>query len=259
MADSNSTRRGNRFKDLTGKRFGKWTVIAEATNHPSARYVYWLCLCECGTEKPVRGTMLTANRSNSCNRCSKRQHGMEGTPEYNSWKSIKQRCNNPNCKTFLRYGGNNIGVCERWELFENFFVDMGPKPSESHSVDRIDGSKGYSPENCRWATPEEQARNTRTNRLLEFNGETRCLAEWAETVGIDSNCLHMRLKSGWSVERSLTTPASSHVQMIEFQGETMCLPDWATKVGIHVGTLRKRLLAGWSIERALTEPVKAKS
>ena len=220
MADSNSTRRHPSFKDLTGKRFGKWMVIAEATNHPSAK-PYWLCRCTCGIERPIRGSRLTGNSSYGCNPC---RHGMLNTPEYSSWKGMKQRCHNPNSPDFPDYGQDGKVVCERWKSFENFYADMGPKPSASHSVDRIDGSKGYScghceecvangwTANCKWATKGEQARNTRSNRFITFNGETLCLKDWAAKVGIDSNCLRYRLSKGWSIEKALTTPSQRSKQ-----------------------------------------------
>lgn len=257
MADSNSNRRTHNFIDLTGKRFGKWTVLGEAINHPS-KYVHWDVACECGTKRSIRGNRLTGNRSQGCKACSKR-HGMSRTSEHNTWKQMKQRCNNPNDKAFPRYGGNGIAICERWNSFETFYADMGPKPSASHSVDRIDGSKGYSPENCRWATPKEQSQNRDFVRMITFQGETLCLTDWATKVGIDFKTLYSRLNYGWSIEKTLTTPANSYVHMLEFHGETFCMKDWAAKVGITYRTLRARILKGWSIERALTEPVKAKS
>lgn len=220
MAGSNSTRRHHSFKDLTGKRFGKWTVLREAINHPSNK-TFWTCICECGTEKSVLGSKLTNNRSRSCKPCSKRQHGMRYTMEYGSWKAMKDRCNNPNSVGFQYYGENGIAVCERWKSIENFLADMGPKPSVSHSVDRIEGSKGYScgkceqclengwPANCRWATAKEQGRNRRTNRLITFNGETLCLTDWSARVRIDIGTLRNRLRKGWSIERALTEPVKN--------------------------------------------------
>lgn len=258
MAAANSTRRHPSFKDLTGKRFGKWTVIAEDVSHPS-KVTYWLCRCECGTEKSVYGVMLTENRSRSCIPCSKRQHGMCNTPEYDAWQSMKGRCYNSNSKAFPAYGGNGKVVCDRWLSFENFYADMGLRPSASHSVDRIDNSKGYSPENCRWATPKEQSLNRSCVRLLTFNGITQSIPDWAKQIGISHTSLRSRLKHGWTIELALTAPSGSHVQMIEFNGKTMCLAAWSTEVGIKLGTLHDRLKRGWTIERALTEPVKGKS
>ena len=255
MSKTNSTRRAPNFKDLTGKQYGKWTVIAEDFDHPSQK-TFWLCRCECGTESSVAGDKLTGNRSRSCRPCHQPQHGMKGAPEYTCWKAMNQRCNNQNCKAFPRYGGNGITICARWKSFENFYADMGPKPSASHSIDRIDGSLGYSPDNCRWATPKEQSQNRDFVRMITFRGETLCLTDWASKIGIDFKTLYSRLNYGWSIEKTLTTPANSYVHMITFQGETFCLKDWAAKVGINYRALRARLLKGWSIERALTEPVK---
>lgn len=259
MAGSNSTRRHPNFKDLTGKQFGKWTVIAEDADHPS-KVTYWLCRCECGTEKSIYGVMLTSNRSRSCTPCGKRQHGMTDTPEYAAWQSMKARCYKTNSKAFPAYGGNGKVVCARWlESFENFYADMGPKPSASHSVDRIDNSKGYSPDNCRWATPKEQSINRSCVRMLTLNGITQSIPDWAKQIGISHTSLRSRLKHGWSIELALTTVAGSHIPMITFDGKSMCLADWSNEVGIQFGTLHDRLKRGWSIERALTEPVKAKS
>jgi hypothetical protein len=204
MAENKSTKHHSSFKDLTGKPFGNWTVIAEDVANPS-KGTYWLCRCSCGKEASVRGSALTGDRSHGCKPCGKRQHGMCGTPEYVAWQRMNDRCNNPNSEDFPDYGGNGVTICERWKSFENFYADMGPKPSASHSVDRRDGSKGYSPENCRWATPKEQSRNRPSFiRQITFNGETLCLTDWAAKIGISVSGLHGRLAKGWSLEKALT-------------------------------------------------------
>ncbi len=220
MADSNSNRRNHRFVDLMGKRFGKWTVIDRATNHPSKK-VYWICQCECGTTRSVRGDLLTGDRSHGCNPCGKRSHGMTDTPEYCSWHHMKQRCHNPNLKAFADYGGNGVVICERWKSFQNFYADIGPQPSASHSVDRIDGSKGYScghcdecikngwTANCRWATPKEQSINRSCVQMIEFNGITQSIPDWAKQIGIPRSTLNSRLSKGWSIERALTEPVKN--------------------------------------------------
>ena len=191
---------------------------------------------------------------------TRRTHGMSRTSEHNTWKQIKQRCSNPNHKAFSRYGGKGITMCERWESFENFYADMGPKPTASHSVDRIDGSKGYSKDNCRWATPKEQSQNRDFVRMITFQGETLCLTDWAEKVGIDFKTLHSRLTCGWSEELALTTPIQKqNTDLVTFKGETLCLKELASKSGINYNAVHKRIKRGWSVERALTEPVKGKS
>lgn len=128
------------------------------------------------------------------------------TPEYRSWRCMWNRCRNKKEKVWHLYGGRGITVCERWTSFATFLEDMGPKPTPQHSIDRIDNDAGYSPENCRWATRKKQQRNMRSNRTISFNGATRCIAEWAELLGINYLTLTARIKRGWPVERAFTSP-----------------------------------------------------
>ncbi len=134
-------------------------------------------------------------------------------PEYNTWEGIKQRCHNPNEKRYAEYGGRGITVCVRWrESFEAFLADVGSRPSPEHSLDRLDNDRGYEPGNVRWATRSQQQRNRRTtNHRLTFRGETRCVTEWAEILGISERTLRARAVRGWSAERALTTPVQPRV------------------------------------------------
>jgi hypothetical protein len=126
---------------------------------------------------------------------------------YSVWNTMLQRCINPNAKGYSRYGGCGISVCERWHTFENFLADMGERPSSNHSIDRFPNQNGnYEPGNCRWATKTEQARNTKSNRMIEFQGRTQCMAAWAEESGQTLKNLWGRLESGWLIEKALTTP-----------------------------------------------------
>jgi hypothetical protein len=205
MVTAHSTTHGNGFIDLTGKRYGKWLVLSfHSTVNKRA---IWLCRCECGREQVVQSGNLVRGKSTQCRPCSRIRHGMIDTPEYGAWKHMLQRCQNPNVPEYHNYGGRGVTVCERWQAFEAFYADMGARPSDKHWLERIDNSLGYSPENCCWATPQEQQRNRRNNRLVTFHGKTQCIAAWAEETGLKHAAIDYRLKVGWTVEMALTTPS----------------------------------------------------
>lgn len=132
---------------------------------------------------------------------------MRDTPEWEVWSSMRRRCYDQNAISYPRYGGRGIAVCDSWNnSFKSFFDDMGERPSKDHSIERIDNNRGYDPDNCRWATRVEQSRNRRSNRILTFNGESRCVMEWAEYLGVNNQALYRRLYKGWPVDRALSTP-----------------------------------------------------
>lgn len=134
------------------------------------------------------------------------RNGLSNTPEWRAWWDARRRCTVTTAKHYADYGGRGITVCERWESFEAFLADMGSRP-DGHSLERRDNSLGYSPENCYWATPKEQLRNTRKNKYLTWNGKTQCLSAWAEEVGLERHTLKSRINSGWTLDRALTTPS----------------------------------------------------
>lgn len=149
-------------KNLTGQKFGLLTVIGFAGS--IAHKSHWLCRCDCGNNKTVKGIYLTdgATKSCGCNRFAghRRTHGKSHTRAFNIWLGMKQRCENPKNPAYRLYGGRGIAICARWQKFENFFADMGPAPN-GLSIDRKDNDKGYDRSNCRWATPLQQSRNRR--------------------------------------------------------------------------------------------------
>lgn len=133
------------------------------------------------------------------------RHGMSNTSEYEIWCRMQARCYNANCQDYPNYGGRGISVCDRWRLsFEEFFRDMGSRPSSEHSLDRIDSNGNYNPDNCRWATRRQQARNKRNTRKLQFQGKTQSVQDWAEELGLKPAIIHRRLHDGWSVKRALS-------------------------------------------------------
>ena len=206
--------------DRTGITYGSWTVLGlELTTTTNT---YWKCRCKCGTERSIPTGNLIKGKTSSCG-CEKGEritaritrHGqaMVGrtTPTYKIWNGILDRCTNPNNPSWERYGGRDIQVCERWYVFENFLADMGERPSEEHSIERIDNNGDYIKYNCRWATRKEQGRNKRNNVLLTLNGKTQCAAAWADELGVSSRLLRDRIRRyGWSHEDALCIPVPKH-------------------------------------------------
>lgn len=186
----------------TGEKFGRLTALSFAFRDSRSNQ-HWECVCDCGTKKIIRGNNLVSGDTQSCG-CLKTTHGKYGTPEYNIWINMKDRCYNPNYPGYKNYGGRGITVCWRWrDNFSAFYADMGFRP-EGKTLDRKDNDGNYSKENCRWATQKEQNRNRRDNRIVEFNGKRQCMAAWAEEVGLKRQTLWYRLKNGWSMSRALT-------------------------------------------------------
>lgn len=130
-------------------------------------------------------------------------HGMSGSALYNRWCGMQQRCNNPNNQAYAAYGARGITVCARWAVFQNFLQDTG-HPPDGATLERIDNDKGYSPENCRWATREEQQNNRRTNRWITLGGVTKTITEWSRLTGIHHNTITQRIDGGATPERALT-------------------------------------------------------
>lgn len=201
--------------DMTGQVFGKLTVIGPYSRRNNK--TFWWGKCECGAEKWFYAESLKIGHSKSCGchsriACSEKL-AIYGTPsrkfrEYRIWQSMKSRCKYSNRPSWADYGARGITVCDRWnQSFQAFIDDMGLCPSDKHSIDRIDNDLGYCPENCRWATTKEQALNSRHNRLITFDGETKPLLKWAESTGLDRTIIQSRIDYyGWSIERALTTP-----------------------------------------------------
>jgi hypothetical protein len=134
------------------------------------------------------------------------KHGMSRSPEYRIWQGMKSRCSRPDSQRYARYGGRGITVCERWRgSFENFYADMGPRPSSRHSIDRIDNDGHYDPANCRWATSLEQARNH--GCWVDFRGLRLKLREVSEITGVAAIVIEKRIDRGWALERAATLPS----------------------------------------------------
>lgn len=203
-------------RDLTGLTFGKLTAL-DCIRNGNDRL--WRCQCQCGAQRYVVTGSLTAGKTRSCGCAPHRRsglprkvkthgqarHGGEMTRTYSIWRKMRARCGNSNDTHYARYGGRGIRVCEPWKKFVQFWQDMGDCPPHME-IDRLDNDGHYEPDNCRWATRKEQNRNKSDNRMLTLNGITRCVTDWAESIGIQRGTISSRLRYGWSVERTLTEP-----------------------------------------------------
>lgn len=249
-----------------GNTYGRLRVIGyvsgEESGLPGGRSG-WKCRCECGNETVSTGSNLRSGRTNSCGCYHKevvskaqKTHGMSKTQIYVLWEGMIRRCSNPGHERFASYGGRGISVCERWKDFKNFFEDMGQNPV-GMTLDRIDNNLGYSPENCRWATHTQQARNKSNNAFLTYQGRTLCHAEWAEELGVSQGILSARVRRGWSDERVIKTPirGGGGDKKVTFKGKTLSLSEWSRLTGINRATIRNRIRhRGWSVGKALTTP-----
>lgn len=201
--------------NLTGQRFGRLAVIRYAGMSRHGKST-WECRCDCGSVVTLLGSNMVFGLSRSCG-CleieSKRSvplihghtRGHRPTREFRIWANIQQRCLNPQCPTWKRYGARGVTVCERWRSFPLFLADMGKCPSPHHSIERKDNNGNYEPDNCVWATIIEQANNRSNNHLLTLDGTTLTIAQWAREKGFSGSKIYARLKLGWTVERALTT------------------------------------------------------
>lgn len=184
------------FIDLSGQKFGHLTVTGRAFNKPNMQ-AKWTCQCVCGKETAVAGQKLRSGDAKSCG-CSKPghvTHGKSRTKTHNSWIGMKQRCYYEKHAEFERYGGRGITVCERWQIFENFYSDMGERPART-SLDRINSNGNYEPENCRWAPDAQQARNRRSTILVERDGRIQCVMDWCVELGLNVDRIYGRIRRG---------------------------------------------------------------
>jgi len=184
--------------DLTGQKFGRLMVVSESGKSKSGNYT-WLCKCDCGNMKIVDSGKLRSGNTKSCGCLHHRQCGSR---TYSTWQKIIQRCRNKNVCEYPDYGGRGIKVCDRWLIFENFYADMGERPKEK-TIERTNNDKGYSPENCKWATRKEQQRNRRNNLMIKYHNQNLCLSEWCEQLSLNYKAAWRRLRVlNWSVERT---------------------------------------------------------
>lgn len=267
------TRKCTERKPLqVGQKFGKLTVIGldhidkRVGTKGDIRYHYiYLCQCECGNKHKVRKTLLLSGNIKSCGCLQhteeyqkqkgerQKKHGMTGTQLFKCWQGIKNRCNNPNMENYPNYGGRGITYCKEWQNFEPFMNwALANGYQEGLSIDRIDVNGNYEPSNCRWITMKEQCRNKRDNHYLTYNGETHCIAEWAEITGLKAVTIKRRIMTyKWSVEKTLTTKPKWN--KYTYNGQSKSKREWAKIFGINYSTLKSRLRKGFTMEQILND------
>jgi hypothetical protein len=183
------------LKDETNNIYGRLTVISRSENYKDGTAM-WNCLCSCGNTTTQKGTFLRSGTVVSCgcyNNDLHSTHRMSKSKEYKTWQGIKERCCNVHSEDYLNYGAKGITVCEEWKnSFEKFLEDMGSRPTGC-SIDRIDNSKGYYLENCRWATAKEQAINRSSTHFVTINGVTKSLSDWGKFLGMSHAAFNKRL------------------------------------------------------------------
>lgn len=192
------------MKNIAGQKFGHLTALyidIDAVSTP----VKWVCKCDCGEFKSIREDHLVRGETISCG-CQHYNfgHGKSKTRLNRIWVAMRQRCNNPNANKYARYGGRGIKVCKEWDdNFLSFYEwSISHGYTDGLSIDRIDNDKGYSPDNCRWATVEQQSNNKSTTRRMVLCGESMSVTQAARKLGLEPNRVNTRLLRGWSIERA---------------------------------------------------------
>lgn len=205
-----------KLEDLTGRRFGRLTVLSFDEYESKSHSTRWNCLCDCGKQKSVLASCLKSGNTMSCGCYSSEQkskrswkHGTGNESRlYRIWSGMKSRCYSPADRNFKRYGARGITICDEWrnsfETFRDWALAHGY--ADDLSIDRIDNSGPYSPQNCRWTTRKVQNNNRRTNVYITYKGETHTATEWSEITGIKALTLAQRKRFGWSDEECIEIP-----------------------------------------------------
>jgi hypothetical protein len=210
LKDSLRKQQNSHHEDLVGQRFKMRTVLEYLGLDKRSTAVFRV-LCDCGSITTAKKPSILKSSSCGCEQkriakqtCEKRNttHGKAGTTTYAIWKTMRQRCNDPNTIGYEFY--KNITIDPRWDNYQNFLDDMGERP-KGLTLDRKDNSLGYSPENCRWATVKDQALNRRTTVMIEYRGKTKPLQTWCEEFHLPVEKIRQRFQRGWSADKAFTT------------------------------------------------------
>ncbi len=246
-----------------GAKFHEWEILSLPYVDSRTNRTTVLAKCSCGFQKEHLPSTLKSGASKKCKACAASakftDHGMSHSPEHNTWRWMRQRCQNANSHKYPSYGGRGITICERWQGFENFYEDMGPKPEPDengrYSIERMDNSKGYEPTNCIWASNKTQSRNRRTTKRYCFNGKSLTISEWSEETGINPSTLESRVRSGRPIE-DLFKPAGKTRE----KSSIGFIPKvFLVATDLPATAIKKRITQGWSIANAVTLPANARN
>ena len=257
-----------KFKTKQSVSYGNWTVLEGPRKlSPEDDVKKCRCRCVCGEIREVSFKNLQRGLSKSCG-CTTgkkthlggRKHGLSKSNIYVTWRNMLLRCQKETDPHYKNYGGRGIKVCERWQTFENFYEDMGDKPTQEHSIERINNSGDYEPGNCRWATLKEQANNRRSNHIVTYQGNEVTLMELANITGINHQTLWNRIVlKHMDVAAATALPIKvfeKKQKFFTYKGETKTVAQWAAEYGMSMQTLWHRLfMHKWTIEEALTHKV----
>lgn len=196
-------------RDISGRMFG-WVTPVRIVGRDTQGGAVWLCKCKCGKQVKRARRQLLSRKTVSCG-CFffQKRGGKKDHPSYQPWRGMLARCRDTGHKNFRHYKARGITVCTRWEVFENFAKDMGPRPA-GLTLGRIDNDKGYYPGNCRWENFRQQNLNYRRNVLLTARGKTMTVVQWADELGVSPHRIHCRLRLKWTTEHALFDPPSIH-------------------------------------------------
>lgn len=252
-------RKKEKYQELNGKKFNRWTVLDGSSSDKI------LCKCECGTIRSVRkyaiinghslscGCLQKENAAKSC--ISRTRHGKHKHPIYVCWTHMKERCFTKTCKSYKNYGGRGISVCEEWLDFETFYRWAKSNGwQKGLSIERKDNDGNYCPENCTWIPKNQQTKNTRKNVKIEIDGKVLNLSEWARRFGISLGAIYYRVNhKGWPIEKAIITPKTERnrnfAKLILYKNKTLSIVEWSRELGINKNTLYYRISNNWPLEK----------
>lgn len=247
--------------NLTGMTFGRLIVLGRVpvlATRNGFKNAMWDCRCECGNSTQVAGANLRSGETGSCG-CfhkerviaAKTKHGLGNSPAHRSWSGMLQRCHNQNSNGYYNYGAKGITVCERWRMsFADFHADMGPRP-KGHTLDRIDNTKGYSPENCRWASVRDQSRNTSRTFLISYNENTHCLSDWAKLAGVSRTTIYSLIRSGEASPEEAVAQCMENRRKVKKYTSKISIE--AAKLGVTKNAIYNLMKQGKTVEAAVAE------